>query len=268
MQPAKLSAVGQLVSGVAHELNNPLSVVIGHGQLLLAKGLPPEIRRSVEIIVSQGDRMAKIVQGLLLFSRQRQPSRGPVDVPQMIGQILDLRTAQLRLSGIRVEVEYAVGAVRAAGDAHQLPQVFLNLLLNAEQAILAGRVGDCTRVRTRARCDAGQDWLVVEVADNGPGIAPGIAPEVLPRIFDPFFTTKPVGQGTGLGLSVSHGIVEQHGAASPPRADRGIPCSSLSCRRCRVPPPRRRPRRPPSRAPWGWAATPSSLRTSRTWSSS
>jgi GAF domain-containing protein/CheY-like chemotaxis protein len=207
VQAAKLSAVGQLVSGVAHELNNPLSVVIGHAQLLLAKNPPPEVRRPVELMLSQGDRMARIVQGLLLFSRQRQPSRGPVDVATIVGQILELRAAQLRLSGIRTEVENHVGDVRASGDSHQIQQVFLNLLLNAEQAILDGHVGDCIRVETRARRGADREWVVVEVSDNGPGIAP----EVLPSIFDPFFTTKPVGQGTGLGLSVSYGIVEQHG---------------------------------------------------------
>jgi signal transduction histidine kinase len=131
--------VGQLVSGVAHELNNPLSVVIGHGQLMLSRNLPPEIRRPVELIVAQGDRMAKIVQSLLLFSRQRSTARGAVDLPLIIDQTLVLRAAQLRLSGVAVVIEHAPGLPPADGDAHQLQQVILNLLLNAEQALLQSR---------------------------------------------------------------------------------------------------------------------------------
>ena len=219
VQAAKLSAVGQLVSGVAHELNNPLSVVIGHGQLMLSRTLPPEIRRPVELIVARGDRMAKIVQSLLLFSRQRSTARGAVDLPLIIDQTLVLRAAQLRISGVAVVIEHAPGLPPADGDAHQLQQVILNLLLNAEQALLQSRKdvtspadaesrpGSRIVVRTSLRVEAGREWVHVELEDNGPGIAP----EVLPRIFEPFFTTKAVGQGTGLGLSVSYGILQQHG---------------------------------------------------------
>jgi GAF domain-containing protein/ActR/RegA family two-component response regulator len=207
VQAAKLSALGQLVSGVAHELNNPLSVVLGHGQLLLGRALPPDMRRPVELIVSQGERMARIVQSLLLFSRQRKADRGPVDLAAVVDQTLSLRTAQLRLSGVHLEVGHAADLPRVDGDAHQLQQVFLNLLLNAEQAILGGGQGDRIRVSTGVRDDSGGPWVALEVEDNGPGVPP----EVLPRIFEPFFTTKAVGQGTGLGLSVSYGIVQQHG---------------------------------------------------------
>jgi signal transduction histidine kinase len=218
VQAAKLSAVGQLVSGVAHELNNPLSVVIGHGQLMLKKDPPPEIRRPVELIVSQGDRMAKIVQGLLLFSRQRASARGAVALADIVEQTLFLRSAQLRLSGIEVDVEQVPDLPAAEGDAHQLQQVILNLVLNAEQAVLQGRAGraapgdvadpgDRITVRLGRAPRDGREWVRMEIEDNGPGIPP----DVLPRIFEPFFTTKAVGQGTGLGLSISYGIVEQHG---------------------------------------------------------
>jgi len=207
VQAGKLSAVGQLVSGVAHELNNPLSVVIGYGQLLKGKALPPELRGPIDLIVSQGERMAKIVQGLLLFSRQRKPERAPVDLPAVIEQTVALRTTRLRLSGIRVITEYAPDLPPAEGDVHQLQQVILNLLLNAEHAILAAGRGDTIRVRASARVEGGRRWVVVEFEDNGPGIPA----EVMPRIFEPFFTTKKVGEGTGLGLSVSYGIVQQHG---------------------------------------------------------
>jgi signal transduction histidine kinase len=220
VQAAKLSAVGQLVSGVAHELNNPLSVVIGHGQLMLSRNPPPEIRRPIELIVAQGDRMSKIVQGLLLFSRQRATARGAVNLPEIIEQTLFLRATQLRLSGIEVRAEHPPDLPPSDGDAHQLQQVILNLVLNAEQAMLQGRAdrpavhavdsggtGDRLTVRTGYHVADGAEWVRMEVEDNGPGIAA----DVLPRIFEPFFTTKAVGQGTGLGLSVSYGIVEQHG---------------------------------------------------------
>ncbi|MDO8474718.1 MAG: GAF domain-containing protein [Candidatus Rokubacteria bacterium] len=207
VQAGKLSAVGQLVSGVAHELNNPLSVVIGYGQLLKGKPLPADVRGPLEMMVAQGERMAKIVQGLLLFSRQRKPERAPVDLPAVIEQTMTLRATRLRLSGIRFELDHAPGVPPAEGDVHQLQQVFLNLLLNAEHAIMTGGAGDTIRVRARERTESGRSWVVVEFEDNGSGIAP----EVMPRIFEPFFTTKKVGEGTGLGLSVSYGIVQQHG---------------------------------------------------------
>jgi signal transduction histidine kinase/CheY-like chemotaxis protein len=212
LQAGKLSAVGQLVSGVAHELNNPLSVVIGYGQLLLSRGVPDDARRPIEAIVAQGARMAKIIQSLLLFSRQRKPERRPVDLGDVVRQILTLRETQLVVSGIRVETDFAVDVARAEGDSHQLQQVVLNLILNAEQAILGSgvggrRTGDHIRITTSARRLGDATWVIMQVADNGPGIAPA----VLPRVFEPFFTTKKVGDGAGLGLSVSYGIVEQHG---------------------------------------------------------
>jgi signal transduction histidine kinase len=156
--------------------------------------------------------MAKIVQSLMLFSRQREPQRQAVDLGEVIEQILALRDTQLALGSIRLETELAAAVPPVQGDPHHLRQVFLNLVLNAEQAILgsgvgARRVGDCIRVSTSARRDGDRTWVVAQVADNGPGIPA----EVLPRIFEPFFTTKKIGQGVGLGLSVSYGIVEQHG---------------------------------------------------------
>jgi signal transduction histidine kinase len=212
LQAGKLSAVGQLVSGVAHELNNPLSVVIGYGQLLLSRGVPDDARRPIEAIVAQGARMAKIIQSLLLFSRQRKPERRPVEMKDVVRQILSLRDTQLAVSGILVETDFAADVPRAEGDVHQLQQVALNLILNAEQAILGSgvggrRTGDRIRLTTSARQTGDTTWVITQVADNGPGIAPS----VLPRVFEPFFTTKKVGEGTGLGLSVSYGIVEQHG---------------------------------------------------------
>jgi GAF domain-containing protein/CheY-like chemotaxis protein len=205
LQAAKMSALGQLVSGVAHELNNPLSVIIGYSQLLLAREVPAPLRRPVELMASQADRMAKIVKNLLLFARQRAPERGDVNINDVIEQTLTLRQNQLKLSGITVERDLAGGLPPVAGDAQQLQQVVLNLLLNAEQAILDARRGSRIVVRTRPSADGRR--VVTQVVDDGPGISP----DTLPRVFEPFFTTKEVGVGTGLGLSVSYGIVEEHG---------------------------------------------------------
>jgi two-component system NtrC family sensor kinase len=207
VQAGKLSAVGQLVSGVAHELNNPLSVVIGYGQLLLRKDLAPEMRTQLEAIVAQADRMARIVQGLLVFARQRPPERVRVDLAAVLAQTLALRATPLRVSGITVDLECASDLPPVVGDASQLQQVFLNLLLNAEQAMTEARVGDRIRLVAAPRSAEGAHRVIGQVIDNGPGIRP----DVLPRIFEPFFTTRTVGSGTGLGLSVCYGIVEQHG---------------------------------------------------------
>jgi CheY-like chemotaxis protein len=200
-----MSALGQLVSGVAHELNNPLSVVIGYGQLLLGRDLSPALRRPVELMVSQGDRMARIVRSLLFFARQRPPERVSVHVNRVIEEALALRQNQLTLSGIVVERSLGHELPVIAADAQQLQQVFLNLLLNAEQAILETRRAGRILVRT-SLTESGR-VVRAEVVDDGPGISP----EALPHVFEPFFTTKEVGIGTGLGLSVSYGIVQEHG---------------------------------------------------------
>jgi signal transduction histidine kinase len=205
VQAAKMSALGQLVSGVAHELNNPLSVIIGYGQLLLARDVPPQLKRPVELMVSQGDRMAKIVRNLLYFARQRPPERAAVDVRQVMEQTLALRLNHLTLSGIVVEREFDEGLPPINGDSQQLEQVFLNLLLNAEQAILEAKPHGRIILKARLRLDG--HAILASVGDDGPGIPP----DVLQRVFEPFYTTKTVGMGTGLGLSVSYGIVQEHG---------------------------------------------------------
>ena len=205
VQAAKLGALGQLVSGVAHELNNPLSVIIGYGQILLSRELPPPLRRPVELMVSQGDRMAKIVRNLLFFARQRPPECGSVHVHELMEQTLALRLNQLALSSIAVRREYAEDLPTIAADSSQLQQVFLNLLLNAEQAILStGRPGE---IIVRTGLGSTPATVVAQVVDDGPGIAA----DALGHVFEPFYTTKEVGQGTGLGLSVSYGIVNEHG---------------------------------------------------------
>jgi PAS domain S-box-containing protein len=205
VQAAKMSALGQLVSGVAHELNNPLSVIVGYGQLLLAREVPTAVLRPIELMVSQADRMAKIVRNLLLFARQRPAERTTVNTNEVLEQTLALRINQLTVSGIAVEKKFARGLPPVMADPHQLEQVFLNLLLNAEQAMLEGKSGGRIILNTTVSRDG--RMVHAEVIDDGPGIPH----DALPHVFEPFFSTKPVGSGTGLGLSVSYGIVEEHG---------------------------------------------------------
>jgi PAS domain S-box-containing protein len=205
VQAAKMSALGQLVSGVAHELNNPLSVIVGYGQLLLAREVPSAVLRPIELMVAQADRMAKIVRNLLLFARQRPAERTTVNLNEVLEQTLALRLNQLQISAIAVDKKFTRGLPAVMADPHQLEQVFLNLLLNAEQAMLEAKNGGRITLNTGVNRDG--RLVYAEVIDDGPGIAA----DALPHVFEPFFTTKTVGTGTGLGLSVSYGIVEEHG---------------------------------------------------------
>ena len=203
-QREKLAAVGQLVSGVAHELNNPLAGISAFAQLLEGAGpLTPEQQDAVNTIQMEAKRAAKIVSNLLLFSRQRQPERSSIDLNRVITDTLSLRRFVLSTEQIEVETDLAPELPQTWADPFQLQQVLLNLLINAEQA-LRGRKGKRTLTLRTKRTG---DRIVATVGDNGPGITD----EMLSRMFEPFFTTKPIGEGSGLGLAISHGIVRQHG---------------------------------------------------------
>jgi K+-sensing histidine kinase KdpD len=202
LQAAKLAAVGQLVSGVAHELNNPLAVVLGQAELLTRQGMDPKISRRLESIHIAATRAARIVQELQTFVRARPSEMAPLDVRQILGRVLALRAEGFRLKGIVVIREVPDHVPMIVGDDAQLEQVIFNLLLNAEQAL-----HEVEEPRVWVRLAADDRRLRLTIADSGPGIAE----DVLPRIFEPFFTTKPVGQGTGLGLSICYSIVQAHG---------------------------------------------------------
>ncbi|HMQ31352.1 MAG TPA: response regulator [Chloroflexaceae bacterium] len=208
IQSEKLSAIGQLVAGVAHELNNPLTSVSGYAQLLLRdQRLPDEPRQDIEQIHAQSERAAKIVQNLLIFAREHKPERRMVSINEVLRSALALQSYQLKVDNIGVSLELDPALPATTADPHQLQQVFLNLITNARYAMVEKGVRGLLTLRTGlAPAPDGSPAIRVEVADSGVGI-----PEWnLQKIFNPFFTTKPVGQGTGLGLSICFGIVREH----------------------------------------------------------
>ena len=202
IQSEKLSAVGQFVAGVAHELNNPLTSVIGFSDLLNLTDLDPKYKEYVDRISKSAGRCHKIVNSLLGFSRQHEPERKPVQVNDLADVVIDIIGYDLRTSNITLVKEYQPDLPVILGDMHQLQQVVLNILSNARQALESFRRDGQIILRT-GRTES-HVWL--RIKDNGPGISR----ENLSKIFDPFFTTKPQGKGTGLGLSLSYGIMQEH----------------------------------------------------------
>jgi len=202
LQSEKMAAVGQLISGVAHELNNPLTAILGYSQLLAeTSDVTPRGAEYLGKIHRQAQRTHRIVQNLLSFARQHQPERAAADLNQVIEDTLQLREYDLRLNNINLHREYAEDLPACTADAHQLQQVFLNLVNNAVDAILENAKSGDIRVRTWTEDHA----VLAEICDSGPGVQ---EPQ---RVFDPFYTTKGVGKGTGLGLSICYGIVKEHG---------------------------------------------------------
>jgi PAS domain S-box-containing protein len=201
IQAAKLAAVGELAAGVAHELNNPLTSILGFTELLLnSESFDDRSRGDLETVARQTRRARDIVRNLLDFARQTKPQRLPTDVGELLGQTLDLIRRHLQGSGVVIEEEYAPDVGLVSLDSGQMKQVFLNLITNAAQAMPRGGKLSLRTIRQG-------DEVAISVSDTGPGIEPGIRD----RIFEPFFTTKPPGQGTGLGLAISLGMVEEHG---------------------------------------------------------
>jgi len=201
-QSEKLAALGELVAGVAHELNNPLAGISAFAQLLLEEDLDEDQRESARLIKREADRAGSVIRDLLLFSRKTGPSTMPVELNGLVQLTLRLRAYSLRSSGVEVETHLDPELPLIAGDDQKLQQVILNLVVNAEYA-MRGAAARRLVVRTTREGEA----AVIEVADTGTGMSD----ETLQRVFEPFFTTKPPGEGTGLGLSVSYGIVEAHG---------------------------------------------------------
>ena len=198
----KMAAVGQLVAGVAHEINNPLAAIVGYSDLLLENTSVPEAAKDeLRIVLKEAERTRDIVQNLLRFARQMPAKREALDIHSVLRQVLQLRTYGATGDGVEVIERFSKPAPQVFGDAHQLQQVFLNILNNAYDAVReAGRAGKI-EIATRER----EGMVEIAVRDNGVGIADTA------RIFEPFYTTKEVGKGTGLGLSICYGIVREHG---------------------------------------------------------
>lgn len=225
MQAEKLSALGQLTAGVAHELNNPLTSILGFAQLLQRSNLKDRERTYIATILEQSKRSSRIVRNLLAFARRQEPERKMLDINEILEETLSLSGYQLRVSNIKVKTLLDDSLPHTAADPYHLQQVFLNIINNAQQAMSEAHNGGTLTIRTMpvlrpagyahnsslVAHDAPEStlegWIRMEFADDGPGIPP----DLLIRIFDPFFTTKKPGQGTGLGLSVCHGIIRDHG---------------------------------------------------------
>ncbi|HVB56263.1 MAG TPA: ATP-binding protein [Candidatus Acidoferrales bacterium] len=224
LQSEKMAAVGQLIAGVAHELNNPLTAILGYSQLLQSdESTSPRSADYLEKLYKQAQRTHRIVQNLLSFARQHKPERTPVQLNQILEDTLVLREYDIKLAKIHVHREFDPHLPLTGGDFHQLQQVFLNILNNAVDAV--GEIEGAGEIWIRTRQVGSR--LRVEFRNNGPDV------QNPHRIFDPFYTTKPVGKGTGLGLSICYGIIKEHGGEiqvknSPPRGATFTVCLPLT----------------------------------------
>ena len=200
----RLAAVGELAAGVAHELNNPITAIKGYAQLLTKKKeLDEPLRKDLETIYRESQRAARITQNLLSFARRHEPEKHLISLNEAIEKTLELQAHPMKLNNIELVVELAPDLPKTLADFHQMQQVFVNIINNAEQAMIEAHGKGRFVVKTQKV----RDMIRISFADNGPGISE----ENLKRIFDPFFTTKEVGKGTGLGLSICYGLVEAHG---------------------------------------------------------
>jgi PAS domain S-box-containing protein len=204
VQSEKLASIGQFVSGVAHELNNPLAAIMGYSQLFCEnENIPPKDRAAARKVFESSIRCKKIIQNLLSFARKQEIEKIGLDINEILERAIGLREYNLESHNINVMRDYASDLKPVAADPQHLQSVFLNLINNASDAMYESNGKGVLRIATRME----DDKIIVELIDNGPGIPH----EFQDKVFDPFFTSKEVGQGTGLGLSISYGIIREHG---------------------------------------------------------
>jgi len=211
IQSAKLAAIGELISGITHEVKNPIAVVMGYSEMLLGEtNIDEETKKAIKIIFSESERAGKVLQNMLSFARQNTHNKEPVILNNIIDMTLELADFDLRKNTIKVIKKFDANLPSILGESNQLQQVFLNLLINAQQAIVdngsEGTITIETSKEIAGEPDSGNGFVRVTLSDDGRGIPK----KILDKIFDPFFTTKPEGVGTGLGLSVSLGIIKDH----------------------------------------------------------
>ena len=197
-----LASLGEMTAGIAHEVNNPLGSVLLYAELLLSSDLPTPIKKDLKVIHDEAKRAARIMTELLTYSRRVEPRTRRLNLHSVLKKVLDMRQYEEKVHNIAVAANRLDGQLYVKGDSAQLTQVFMNLILNAEEALRESNGGNIV-ITTQIE----GEWVKVSVADDGTGIPE----ENLERVFYPFFTTKRVGEGTGLGLSVCYGIVTSHG---------------------------------------------------------
>ena len=205
LQAEKLAVLGQTISQVAHELNNPLATILSWAERLQEQSLDATSKRGADAIVAATERATRIVRDLLTYAKPRPSTRSMIDLTHVVRETLELRAEEQAANNIDVVKALAAGLPPVFADAHRIQQVLLNLMNNAEQAMVGSHGRGSLVVRTWH--DASLNTVSFEVSDDGPGLAP----EIRTKIFDAFFTTKPVGEGTGLGLAVAYNIVKDHG---------------------------------------------------------
>ena len=214
LQREKLAAMGSLLAGVAHELNNPLAVILLQADILREDVSPPRLAEGISEIAQAAARCERMVRQFLTLARQHTPERMAVDLQVLITETMELLASPLRMENITVELRLAADLPPLWADQHQLQQVLINLVTNAQQALR--EAGPVRQITLTTQVDPAHTRVTLEVTDTGPGIPS----DIRARIFDPFFTTKPPGMGTGLGLSLCQGIIESHGGTiwvtSPP----------------------------------------------------
>ncbi|NWF77758.1 MAG: PAS domain S-box protein [Chloroflexi bacterium] len=213
MMADRLASLGELAAGTAHELNNPLTSIIGFSQLLKERDIPDDLREDVEFIYNEAQRAANVTKNLLTFARKHTPVKQLSQINNIIEDVLKLRAYELKVNSIEVKKQLAPDLPEIMVDRFQMQQVFLNIIINAEYFMTEAHNRGTLTITTKKQ----NSNVMISFADDGPGIPP----ENLGRVFDPFFTTKPAGKGTGLGLSICHGIVAEHGGQIYARSELG-----------------------------------------------